>query len=166
MKGVKPREKFVYILQIPLQFDEFLTNKFKILILRIFDIFTKTSHPKLVGTPCIKRNVWNSVWNLWNSDLMRISKQIRKSSPLCITKTSLTNQFVFSDSQFLSAQKNRDRYRSIHHFSLGDAERKAQSLDISVLYRSFLTIIFHLLWIWGPYASCFIFRGSRIVHMH
>ena len=41
--------------------------------------------------------------------------------------------------------KNRDRYRSIHHFSLGDAERKAQSLDISVLYRSFLTIIFHLL---------------------
>ena len=62
--------------------------------------------------------------------------------------------------------KNRDRYRSIHHFSLGDAERKAQSLDISVLYRSFLTIIFHLLWIWGPYASCFIFRGSRIVHMH
>ena len=40
-------------LQISLEFDEFyLTKNFKILISRRFEIFTKTSHLKLVGTPC------------------------------------------------------------------------------------------------------------------
>ena len=99
-----------------------------------------------------------------------IYKPNKQLQPIVYPKTSLglTNQFVFSDFQFLSRTKNREdenRYRSIHHFSLGDAERKAQSLDISVLYRSFLTIIFHLELVFeseGPQnASCFIFRGPN-----
>ena len=41
-------------MQISLQFDEFFDRKnFKILISRRFEIITKTSHLKLVGTPCI-----------------------------------------------------------------------------------------------------------------
>ena len=40
-------------MQISLQFDEFFwTKNFKILISRRFEIFTKTSHLKLVGTAC------------------------------------------------------------------------------------------------------------------
>ena len=42
---------------------------------------------------------------IFEIQINEIFKQIRKSSPLCITKTSLTNQFVFSDSQFLSTKK-------------------------------------------------------------
>ena len=41
-------------MQISLQFDEFFDRKnFKILILRRYEILTKTSHLKLVGTHCI-----------------------------------------------------------------------------------------------------------------
>ena len=40
-------------MQISLQFDEFFDRKkFKILISRRFEIFTKNFHLKLVGTPC------------------------------------------------------------------------------------------------------------------
>ena len=41
-----------YAVQISLQFDEYFRQKIsKILISRSFEIFTKTSHLKLVGTP-------------------------------------------------------------------------------------------------------------------
>ena len=43
--------------QISLQFDEYFDRKnFKILISHRFEIFTKTSHLKLVGTPCSYKN--------------------------------------------------------------------------------------------------------------
>ena len=57
LRIVKNSGKFVYILakQCRSHFNltNFLTKNFKILILRRFEIFTKISLLKLVGTPCM-----------------------------------------------------------------------------------------------------------------
>ena len=89
--------------------------------------------------------------------------------PIVYPKTSLglTNQFVFSDFQFLSQQKTGRTRIGIEASIIFHLlkEKLRRSLDISVLYRSFLTIIFHLELVFeseGPQnASCFIFRGPN-----
>ena len=50
---LRKAKKLAKAVQISFQFDDFFDS---IPILRIFEIFTKTSHPKLVGTPCMSIN--------------------------------------------------------------------------------------------------------------
>ena len=70
-----------WAVQISFQFDEFFwQKKFKILISRRFEIFTKTSHLKLVGIRCMRGSlirIWSKIFfflklykSSWNCHLI------------------------------------------------------------------------------------------------